>query len=308
MTTKAHSILIVDDSPEIVQSIGTLLAAHGYRVDTALSASEALRKLRKNIYAIVVCDIEMPGMSGLEFLEKIRQDGHNQEVILMTGYLEQEYFIRAIRLGAADFISKPIETQHLLKSIEAIISRATARRRKDKLLGSFERAEFNCVIDPQQFSGMGVTKILNPILFDNLDLPHDAITELLTCADEMLQNAYIHGVLELTEEERLCQHDRLKEIIAGKLQQPHISSRRVRFSMALDKDNEAIIISVEDDGTGFDYEYWLRLLREDDRLSLKAHGRGLAMLYFLSDKLEFDNGGRRVRVVRSLNDHRNSKA
>lgn len=308
MSTKAPSILIVDDSPEIVEGIGTLLVAHGYRVNTALSASEALRKLHKSIYEIVVCDIEMPGMSGLEFLEKIRHDGPNQEVILMTGHLEQEYFIRAIRLGAADFISKPIETQHLLKSIEAIISRANARRRKDKLLGSFERAEFSCVIDPHLFSGTGVTKILNPILFDNLELPHDTISDLLTCADEMLQNAYIHGVLELTDAERLCERDQLKEIIAEKLHQPQICSRRVRFSLALDKDNEAIIISVEDDGQGFDHEAWLKLLREDDKLSLRAHGRGLAMLYFLSDKLEFANGGRSVRVLRSLRNHRNSKA
>ncbi len=87
------SILIVDDSPEIVQTLSSLLNIHGYQTETALSGREALRMARKNLYDIVVCDIEMPGINGLEFLERIRRDGHDQEVILMTGYMEQKYFV-----------------------------------------------------------------------------------------------------------------------------------------------------------------------------------------------------------------------
>lgn len=295
-----HSILIVDGNPELVDSLSQLLGSHNYRVDSASCASDALRKLRKNLYDIVVCDIEMPGMNGLDFLEKIRRDGRDQEVILMTGYLEQEYFIRAIRLGASDFISKPIEAPHLLNSIEAIISRLAARRSKDKLLNNFIQAEFSCVIDPHKFTGGGVGKILGPLLTQNLDLPENTLNELLSCADEMLQNAYIHGVLELTDPERLCDQPRLGEIIKTRLLQPEIAARRVRFSMALDQDNEAIVISVEDDGKGFDHESWLKRLQADENLSLEAHGRGLAMLYFLSDQLVFENGGRRVRVLRKL--------
>lgn len=303
-----HSILLVDDSPEIVQSLGTLLARQDYQVDTALCGSDALRKLRRDIYDIVVCDIEMPGMNGLDFLEKIRQDNLNQEVILMTGYLEQEYFIRAIKLGASDFLSKPIEIQHLLKSIEAIISRIVIRNSSEKLLNNFDQAEFSCVIDPHKFSGVGVSKILNPILFQNLDLPQDTLNDLLTCADEMLQNAYIHGVLELTDAERLCEQAQLREIIGYRLLEPRITDRRVRFSFSLDQASQAIHICVEDDGDGFDSETWLRRLRGAENLSMEAHGRGLAMLYFLSDQLIFENGGRRVRVVRKLKQQRNDQA
>ncbi|MFA6720782.1 MAG: response regulator [Candidatus Cloacimonadaceae bacterium] len=304
----AHRILIVDDSPEIAESLGALLAAHNYRVDLAHNGSDALRRLRKELYDIVVCDIEMPGMNGLDFLERIRRDEREQEVILMTGFLEQEYFVRAIRLGASDFISKPIEGQHLLKSIEAIISRLMVRRSQEKMLSNFDRAEFSCVIDPLKFSGAGVTKILNPILFQNLDLPHDTLSDLLTCADEMLQNAYIHGVLELSEAERLCEQHRLREIIAAKLLQPQVAARRMRFSMSLEKDSESISICVEDDGNGFDHESWLKKLQGENRLSVEAHGRGLAMLYFLSDQLVFENGGRKVKVLRKLNGQRKIQA
>lgn len=304
----SHSILIVDDSPDIAQSLGSLLTLHNYRVDTALCGSDALRKLRKNLYDIVVCDIEMPGMNGLDFLERIRRDGRDQEVILMTGFLEQEYFIRAIKLGASDFISKPIETQHLLKSIEAIIARVVNFRSNEKLLSTFNRSEFSCVIDPRKFSGVGVAKILNPLLSQNMDLPHNLLMEILTCADEMLQNAYVHGVLELTDEERLCEQTTLREIIESKLLQPKIAARRIRFSISLEQDNEFISICVEDDGNGFDHEAWTHRLHQDNNLSTEAHGRGLAMLYFLSDGLEFDDGGRRVRVIRKMNINRPPEA
>ncbi len=308
MTPQEHSILIVDDSPEIARGLGALLAAHHYRVETAANGSDALRKLRRNLYDIVICDIEMPGMSGLDFLEKIRRDGREQEVILMTGFLEQEYFIRAIRLRASDFISKPIETQHLLKSIEAIVTRIRMRNSNEKLLNSFDRAEFSCVIHPLRFSGAGVSNILSPILFQNLDLPQDTLNDLLTCADEMLQNAYIHGVLELTEAERLAEQSQLSETINRKLRQPDVSDRRVRFSMSLEPDKETITISVEDDGPGFDFKAWLWRLEADDNLSLEAHGRGLAMLYFLSDQLIFEDNGRRVKVLRKLQPRRNVQA
>jgi len=308
MTVQTHSILIVDDNPELAKSLGKLLAEHNYRVETASRCSDALRKLRRNLYDIVVCDIDMPGMNGLDLLEKIRQDGRAQEVILMTGFMEQEHFVRAIRLGASDFINKPVEIQHLLKSIEIITARLIDRRNKVNMFNSFEQAEFSCVIDPQMYSAAGVTKILNPILQKNLELPHDTLSDLLTCTDEMLQNAFIHGILELTDEEWLSEHDQLCELIRRKLLQPEIVGRRMRFSMWMEKEKEAIAICVEDDGPGFDYESWLKRLRADDNLSMEAHGRGLAMLYFLSDHLEFGNGGRKVMMLRKLQPRRNAQA
>jgi CheY-like chemotaxis protein/anti-sigma regulatory factor (Ser/Thr protein kinase) len=301
MTASNNCILLVDDCPEIVDSLASILAINNYIVDTACNGSEALRKLRKNMYDVVVCDIDMPGMNGLDFLERIRMDGRNQDVILMTGFLQQEYFIRAIRLGASDFISKPIDTNQLLKSIEAIIAKIISRDNVDKILSDLDQAQLSCVIDPLKFSGHGIAKMLSPFLHQNLRLSHDTLNELLICADEMLHNAFIHGVLELTPEQRQYDHAQMQEIIKARLNLPEIRTRRIRFSMSLDQYEDTICIVVEDDGAGFDYQAWLDRLSGMDLLSLDSWGRGLAMLYYLSDKLDFANGGRQVRVIRKIN-------
>lgn len=299
---KSHSILIVDDSPEIVNALSSLLNIQGYQTETALSGREALRKARKKLYDIVVCDIEMPGINGLEFLERIRRDGHDQEVILMTGYMEQEYFIQAIRLGASDFFTKPIDIPSLMASIEAIAERINLRHSSEKILNTYERAEFSVVIDPAKFTGGGLNKIIRPMLLKNLDLPQDLLNDIITCADEMLQNAYFHGVLELTPQERLLDQASLRGIIEKKLQEPDIASRRMRFSIYFDSVRDAIVISMEDDGNGFDHENWLQKLKNDGiGPNIDAHGRGLAMLYYLSDELEFKDGGRKIQLVRNLN-------
>ncbi len=190
----------------------------------------------------------------------------------------------------------------MVASIEAIAERINARRSGDKLLNTYEHAEFSVVINPVKFTGAGINKIIRPILVKNLDLPQNLLNDILTCADEMLHNAYFHGVLELSPQERLLDQASLRDIIETKLRQPHIASRRMRFSLHLDSCRDAIVIRMEDDGNGFDHETWLRRLKQEGiGPNTDAYGRGLAMLYYLSDELEFADGGRKIQVVRKLN-------
>jgi len=81
-------ILVVDDSSSLVLSLSELLKINGFEIDTAFSGIEALHKTEAEEYDLVICDIEMPGINGLEFLSRIRKDYEKDlEVILMTGYL-----------------------------------------------------------------------------------------------------------------------------------------------------------------------------------------------------------------------------
>ncbi len=297
---KSPSILIVDDNPGIIESLAGVLGHHGYAVDSAFSGADALSKVRRRYYDMAICDIEMPGISGLDFLENLRRE-RDLDVILMTGFLDPQYFIRAIRLGAADFISKPIEARQLLKSIEDLLEKKRSRENLSQFISHLDTAHVDLVIDPRKFSLSGIARVFQLFFQQNLKLQQDIYHELLTCVDEMIYNAYIHGTLGLTRQQRQCEHAALQEIIAAKLAQPELAAKRIRFSVSVSLVDDCVCIGVEDDGDGFDYEAWLRKVRQEPQLNLEEHGRGIAMLYHLADELEFSNRGRKVQVRRSLN-------
>ncbi len=115
------SILMVDDDISVLESGAELLKEHGYSVITSENADDAMDKLQANEVDVVVADIRMPQVSGLELLEKIHSTNSNMPVILMTAYAELDVAITAMGKGAFDFIIKPYKQELLLHAIEMAI-------------------------------------------------------------------------------------------------------------------------------------------------------------------------------------------
>jgi putative two-component system response regulator len=112
-------ILIVDDEPEITAILSDLFFGK-HDCTTAGSAEEALKQLAEASYELVVSDITMPGMSGLEMIPHVRQDSPNTVVVMISGMQTVESAIDALRLGAFDYVMKPFD----LRQVEAVVSRA----------------------------------------------------------------------------------------------------------------------------------------------------------------------------------------
>ncbi|MCB5263099.1 MAG: response regulator [Candidatus Cloacimonetes bacterium] len=296
-----RKILVVDDSIAIVNSMQAILGVSGYLVDTAYNGSDALRKIHKNNYDLVICDIEMPGLSGLEFLSRVREDfDNNLDVILMTGYLEHDYFIEAIRLGASDFIRKPIDTKQMINSIRELLFRKRDRDDVSEFYCHLDKASFSFEVSAERFSKFTISKIFSSYLRQHFKIDPMVLNELLICVDEMVYNAYIHGTLELTIQERALTHEKLNHVIDNKLKDPKISARKMYLAFEIDNEKQMIEICVSDDGDGFDFPSWVNTVETEQIMDIKEHGRGLAMLYHLSDELSFDQGGRLVRIRKSL--------
>lgn len=308
MSNKAK-ILVVDDSIAIVNSLRSILGISGYDVDTAYSGSDALRKIHMKEYDLVICDIEMPGLSGLEFLGKVREDFERDlDVILMTGYLEHDYFIEAIRLGASDFIRKPIDTKQIVSSIRELIFRKRNRDDKTEFFGHLNKANFCFEMPAKNFSKVALSKIFSSYMRQYFKVGSKVLNELLICVDEMVYNAFIHGTLNLSVDERALSHEALQELIELRLQDPNINQRKVKFAFVVDNLQQNIEISVEDEGDGFEYQNWLKSVKKEQFLEIDGHGRGIAMLYHLSDKLSFGKQGKSVRIVKSLVSSESSNA
>jgi putative two-component system response regulator len=132
------AILVVDDDPSVLESTSRLLSAFGYLVFPYGNATDAVRKLKENNIRVVLTDIMMPEVSGLQFLEKIRSFNSGIPVIMMTAYAELEITIDAIRKGAFDFILKPFKPEFLAHSVKKALDHSRLKELEKNYTSTLE--------------------------------------------------------------------------------------------------------------------------------------------------------------------------
>lgn len=118
-----YSILIVDDEPLIRKSLYEILKISGYDTYTAATAEEVIDLFEKRTFDIVITDMQLPKMNGLELIIFIKKISPATEVILITGYGSIETAVEAMKKGAFDYISKPIVDDEIKLLIERIIEK-----------------------------------------------------------------------------------------------------------------------------------------------------------------------------------------
>ena len=123
--SKAMKIAIVDDERDMRQSISQWLALSGFDTETFASAEDALKGLGNDYPGIVVSDIKMPGMDGMQFLKKLKGVDSSLPVIMITGHGDVPMAVEAMRVGAFDFLEKPFNPDRMTE----LAKRATAARR-----------------------------------------------------------------------------------------------------------------------------------------------------------------------------------
>jgi DNA-binding NtrC family response regulator len=111
-------ILIIDDERAIRNSLGEILSDEGYEVDVAENGSQGLSMVDKEKYSIIFCDIKMPGMDGIEVLDKLMEMGCDAAVVMISGHGDISTAVECIKKGAFDFISKPLDLNRILITIK----------------------------------------------------------------------------------------------------------------------------------------------------------------------------------------------
>jgi two-component system response regulator HydG len=115
--TPAPTVLVVDDEPGIVDSLQKVFERESLRVLTARGGAEALEVLRREPISVVLTDLMMPGMSGLDLLKASRSVSPETETVLMTAYGTVENAVEAMRQGAYDFVTKPLKRAHVVRAV-----------------------------------------------------------------------------------------------------------------------------------------------------------------------------------------------
>lgn len=108
------SVIIVDDDDAILDSVKTILSLHGYHCETALSGKSALELIDKTQFDIMITDIKMPSMNGIELTKKVKELKPHMQVIVMTGFFGNFSYTQAVAMGASDLLEKPFGSKELL--------------------------------------------------------------------------------------------------------------------------------------------------------------------------------------------------
>ncbi|HTZ96574.1 MAG TPA: sigma-54 dependent transcriptional regulator [Terriglobales bacterium] len=126
-------VLIIDDEAEIRESLETLLGLEGYAVESASSGEEGLSRLAERSFDLVLLDLALPDRSGMELLADIRNQDSQLAIIMITAYGTVENAVRAMQVGAANFIQKPWDNEKLLADVRAAIARRRAEEENIQL-------------------------------------------------------------------------------------------------------------------------------------------------------------------------------
>lgn len=113
-----YKVLLVDDEEEFVSALSERLKLRGIDVDSALNGEEALARLAQKEFEVVILDVLMPGLGGLEVLKQIKSTHPNIQVILLTGHGSTKEGIEGMRLGAFDYLIKPVDIEDMLEKMK----------------------------------------------------------------------------------------------------------------------------------------------------------------------------------------------
>lgn len=138
--TNQIRILVVDDEPKICHLIEELLKLEGYRVDVSFSGMEALQMIKSDNYQMLLTDLKMPGIDGLELIKKAKQECPEIRAIMVTGYATVDTAVQSLRHGVDDYITKPFNIFELKKAVKLTLHTRQVEMENMQLLKNLERA------------------------------------------------------------------------------------------------------------------------------------------------------------------------
>ncbi|MSR45764.1 MAG: sigma-54-dependent Fis family transcriptional regulator [Planctomycetes bacterium] len=126
-------ILVVDDEEAIRSGLAEILVEEGYTVEQAANAEAALARVREELFDLVCTDVRMPGMDGLELVERVKQESPETELIVITGFASLQSAVDAVKRGAEDYLSKPFDLDEVRLTVKRALEKKALRDKQGRL-------------------------------------------------------------------------------------------------------------------------------------------------------------------------------
>ena len=288
-------VLVVDDSPlDRTRTGGLLKKGEGLSPIYASNGREALEKIATEKPDIVLSDLQMPEMDGLELVETIRRRFVTLPVILMTAHGSEETAIQALRKGATNYVAKRNLARELVTTVMSVLDLTRADRGQQQILSCLTQAESRYVLDndvghiPSLLAQLelGVTRMQ---LFD-----HGAWMRIAVALREAFVNAIYHGNLDLSSQLLEQDHVSFAELVQQRRREAAFADRRVHVT-ACETRTEATYV-IRDEGRGFDPAALSDPTSPQnlDRLT----GRGLFLIRTFMDEVRHNDVGNEITLVK----------
>jgi CheY-like chemotaxis protein len=295
-------VLVVDDSAIDRRLVGGLLGkASDWEIEYAADGAEALESVRQSIPDLIVTDLHMPRMDGLELVRAMRKHHPEVPVILMTAYGSEAFAVEALEQGAASYVPKSQLADKLCGTVRDILARASAHRSYEELLSRLNRSEFTFFVELGNDASL-----IDPLV----DLVQQTVARARLCDSsgqlrigvalrEALLNALLHGNLEISldhmddaRQQLLRQRD--LPIRADKPDQRAFADRRIFVNVRISTEEARFVI--RDEGPGFDVS---SVPSSWEPGGLEQQGsRSLSLIRALMDEVIYNEAGNEVTLIK----------
>ncbi len=293
-------ILVVDDSAVDLRIARQLLTAQAdWNVLEAGDGEQALQVVEQSIAEgtsidLVLTDLQMPKMNGLELVQQMRQEHPNIPVILMTAQGSEEIAVQALQAGAANYVPKRNLAHELVEIVGRVLDVTVERRSFRRLMGHLERNDCDFVL-PNDL----------PLIASIVNFLRQEVRQMGICdeaeqyrvavaLEEALLNSYYHGNLEVSSKLREEDHKKFDQLAEQRRQMPPYQDRRIYVQASLSPEEARFVI--RDEGPGFDPT---QLPDPTDPENLaRPCGRGVLLMRAFMDAIEFNATGNQVTMVK----------
>lgn len=288
-------IQVVEDSATQAAEIGFLLEEAGYEVAVATNGLVALEAIRQTTPDMILTDLHMPEMTGLELIEAVRKEFPEVPVIMMTADGTEEIAAQALSAGASSYIQKRTLDRDLLPTLKDISDMLQARKTRDRLASTIVSSDVAYRLPNDYELANALVGRLEEQLNELGVADKTGVFRIALGLKEALINAIDHGNLELNSELReLDSRVSYHALGAERSTQEPYASRRVTLRATVT--DEEIRYVINDEGPGFDPST-LPDPRDPENL-LRPHGRGLMLIQNFMDSVTHNSTGNEITLVK----------
>ena len=288
-------ILVVDDDAlDRELAARYLVQLRDLTVIQAEDGAQALDRIAQDAPDLVLTDLQMPGMDGLELVQRIRSMHPLIPIILMTSFGTEQTVMRALVAGASSYVTKNDLEQDLVETVERVLEVAHATRLRSEIFRFLTRSEtlFELENNPELISP------LVGILQDNLQrlgFGDDSMrTQIGMALMEAIANAMFHGNLEIGSELRRDSLDEYHKLAERRMREEPYCLRRVHITATETRERSVYVI--EDEGPGFDPGIQPDPTAPENMVSVC--GRGLLLIRTFMDRIEYNEKGNRITMTK----------